>query len=92
MNLRSTIKGLLGLSLGAPVLMAILVWVRVLLAAMGDAAAATFADRMTIAVAALWLAGLAGMVVALAAVYLDVTSCDDGCEDHDHEHEHEDDA
>ncbi|MBX3426682.1 MAG: hypothetical protein KF688_13465 [Pirellulales bacterium] len=90
MNLRSTVKSLLGLSLGAPVLVAILVWVRVLLGAMGDPAGARIADRVTLGVAVVWLAGLAALVVALAAVYLDVTSAGDECCEHEHEHEADD--
>jgi hypothetical protein len=65
MNLRTAIKLLLGLTLGLPVLQTLLFWIAELLEAMGDLAAARFFDRVCIAVGAVWLIALVGLVIAL---------------------------
>jgi hypothetical protein len=66
MTLRSSLKLLLGLALGLPLLQTLLFWVAGLLRAMGDAAAATFLGRMNVGVGVFWLASLVGLVVLLA--------------------------
>jgi hypothetical protein len=66
MTIRSTLKVLLGLALGLPLLQTLLFWVAGLLRAMGDAAAAEFLGRMNVAVGVVWLAALVGLVVLLA--------------------------
>jgi hypothetical protein len=66
MTIRSTLKLLLGLALGLPLLQTLLFWVAGLLRAMGDAAAATFLGRVNVAVGVVWLAVLVGLVVLLA--------------------------
>lgn len=77
MTLRTTVKALLGITLGAPVVIAILVWVRVLLGAMDDAGGVAAVDRISLAVGVAWLAAVIGLVVALAAVYLNSVDDDD---------------
>jgi len=71
MTLRNALKLLLGLALGLPLLQSLLFWVAGLLAAMGDAAGATFLNRANIVLGVLWLATLTGLVVALAFRALD---------------------
>ncbi|MCA9234197.1 MAG: hypothetical protein KDA44_01915 [Planctomycetales bacterium] len=78
MTLRNTVKALLGTALGAPVMIAVLVWVRVLLGAMGDEAGKAAVDRISLAIGVAWLAAVVGLVVALASVYLSATPEDDG--------------
>ena len=78
MTLRNTVKALLGTALGAPVMIAILVWVRVLLGAMGDEAGKAAVDRISLAIGVAWLAVVVGLVVALASVYLSATPEDAG--------------
>ncbi|MAT70784.1 MAG: hypothetical protein CMJ58_14815 [Planctomycetaceae bacterium] len=70
MTLRTTVKSLLGATLGAPVVIAILVWVRTLLGAMGDDAGAAAVDRISLGLAVVWLAAVVGLLVALTAAYL----------------------
>jgi hypothetical protein len=66
MHLRTTLKVLLALAIGLPVLEAALVWVAGLLAAMGDAAAADVLRHINVAAGVLWILCLVAMVIALA--------------------------
>jgi hypothetical protein len=66
MTLRSTIRLLLGLAIGLPLLQTLLFWVSGLLTAMGDEAAANFLQRLNVAAAVLWLVSLVGLIVLLA--------------------------
>lgn len=66
MMLRSTIRVLLMLVLGLPLLHATLMWVTGLLAAMADEAAAGILGHLNTAVGVVWLLTLVGLVVALA--------------------------
>ncbi len=66
MHLRTTLKVLLTLAIGLPVLDAVLVWVAGLLAAMGDAAAASILRQINVAAGVLWILTLVAIVIALA--------------------------
>jgi hypothetical protein len=66
MTVRTSLKWLLGLTLGLPMLQSLLYWVSGLLASMGDEAAANAFGRLHICVAVAWLVCLVGLVISLA--------------------------
>jgi hypothetical protein len=66
MSARSAVKLLLALSIGLPLLQAILFWIGGLLEAMGDEAASGALSRIQMAAGVLWLISLSGLVVVLA--------------------------
>jgi hypothetical protein len=66
MHLRTTLKVLLTLAIGLPVLEAVLVWAAGLLAATGDAAAASVLRQINVAAGVLWILTLVAIVIALA--------------------------
>lgn len=70
-NLRIALKTLLALVLGLPILSVVLTWVTGLLAAMGDAGAATVLGYINIASRVIWLVSLVGIVVVLGLESLD---------------------
>ncbi|MCA9229404.1 MAG: hypothetical protein KDA57_02025 [Planctomycetales bacterium] len=63
---RTTVKLLLGLVLGVPILQAVLYWVGGLFAAMGDAATAEVLGHVNTAAHISWLVSIVGLVVMLA--------------------------
>jgi hypothetical protein len=71
MTLRRTVRCLLLVVLGLPLVQATLAWVVRLLAAMGDQAAANVIGHLNTAVGVLWLVALVGLVVALAVQSLE---------------------
>ena len=71
MNLRTSLKSLLVLVLGLPVLSVVLSWVAGLLAAMGDAGAANALTHVNTATRVIWLISLVGIVVVMALESLD---------------------
>ena len=70
-NLRITLKTLLVLVLGLPILSVVLAWVAGLLAAMGDAGAANVLGLINTAARVVWLVSLVGIVVVLGLESLD---------------------
>lgn len=70
MNLRCWLKTLLTLALALPAAYCVLVWVRWLVASMGDAAGATFVGRIGTACLACWAISLVGLVLVLAVARL----------------------
>jgi hypothetical protein len=77
MTLRSTLRLLLGVALGLPLLQMLLFWVARLLDAMGDAAAARVIGRLMIVNGVLWLVVLIGIVVLLAVRAIDEGDSED---------------
>lgn len=65
MRLRTAIRWLAGLTLGLPLLQAVLLWTAGLLRAMADEAAANVLGRINVAAGVLWLVSLVGLVVCL---------------------------
>lgn len=63
---RTSVKLLLGLVLGLPILQAVFVWVGGLLAAMGDETAANVLGSVNTVTGIAWLASVVGLVVMLA--------------------------
>jgi hypothetical protein len=70
MTLRSATKILLTLSLGLPVIQAVLTWVVGLLKSMGDEAGATIIRHIGTGCQILWSVSLVGLVIVLALVTL----------------------
>jgi hypothetical protein len=66
MTVRSAIMTLLVLALALPVVAAVLLWVRGLLASMGDAAGAAVIGHVGTACQVAWTISLVGLVIALA--------------------------
>jgi hypothetical protein len=66
MTLRSATKTLLVLALGLPVVHCVLIWVRGLVASMGDQAGAAFVGHVGTACLAVWSVSLVGLVIVLA--------------------------
>jgi hypothetical protein len=64
-NLRTALKTLLVLVLGLPILSVVLAWVTGLLAAMGDAGAASVLAHINTGTRVLWLVSLVGIVIVL---------------------------
>ena len=73
MNARSSIKFLLVLVLGFPLLQTLFGWVGGLLDAMGDAGAAQVLTQINVGIRVIWLVAMVGLVVALAVGSLDET-------------------
>lgn len=65
MRLRTAIRWLVGLTLGVPLLQAVLLWTAALLRAMADEPAAYVLGRINAAAGVLWLVSLVGLVVCL---------------------------
>jgi hypothetical protein len=80
MTLRSAAKTLLVLALALPVIQAVLVWVRVLLDSMGDAAGAAIVGHIVTACLVAWSVSVVGLVIALAVVVLNERPPDEGHE------------
>jgi hypothetical protein len=70
-NLRTTLKSLLILILGLPVGSVVLTWVAGLLAAMGDAGAASVLGHINTAIRVVWLITLVGTIIVLSLDSLD---------------------
>ncbi|MEM9352705.1 MAG: hypothetical protein AAGA92_06810 [Planctomycetota bacterium] len=66
MTSRNAVRVLLLAVVGMPILQAVLFWVSGLLTAMGDESAAGVLRHIGTAAAVLWLAGIVGLVVAVA--------------------------
>jgi hypothetical protein len=73
-TLRNTTKLLLLFVLGLPLMQAVLTWVKGLLTAMGDEAAAVVVSHIGTIAGGLWLVTLVGLVVTLAIQSLDNSS------------------
>ncbi len=71
MRSRSAVKLLLALTLGLPLLQAVLVWVGGLLTAMGDPTTSSVLGHVNTAFGIVWLVSVVGLVVALALQSLD---------------------
>jgi hypothetical protein len=71
MRSRCAVKLMLALTLGLPLLQAILVWVGGLLTAMGDATTSAVLGHVNTATGIVWLVSVVGLVVALALQSLD---------------------
>ena len=71
MDLRASVKMLLVLVLGLPILQAVLAWVTGLLTAMGDPAAALVVGYVNTAAQVMWLVCVVGLLVTLAMRSLD---------------------
>jgi len=69
-TLRSATKTLVVLALALPVALAVLTWVRGLLAAMGDAGGAAIVGHVATACQVVWSLSLVGLVIVLALVVL----------------------
>jgi len=70
MTLRSATKTLLVLALALPVAQCVLIWVRGLLASMGDAEGAAIIGHVGTACGVVWLISLVGLVILLALTVL----------------------
>jgi hypothetical protein len=70
MTLRSAAKTLLTLTIGLPMVQAVLIWVRGLLASMGDDAGAEIIRHVGTACQVVWSISLIGLVVVLAIIVL----------------------
>ena len=66
MILRSATKTLLILALALPVVQCVLIWVRGLVASMGDEAGAAFVGHVGTVCLAVWSVALVGLVIILA--------------------------
>jgi len=71
MTLRNSLKSLLSLVLGLPILQVVLVWVSGLLSAMGDIAAAGVLGQVNTATRVIWIVSVVALVVVLAVQALD---------------------
>jgi hypothetical protein len=71
MRSRSAVKLMLALTLGLPLLQAVLVWVGGLFTAMGDPTTSTVLGHVNTATGIVWLVSVVGLVVALALQSLD---------------------
>jgi hypothetical protein len=67
----SAVKLMLALTLGLPLLQAVLMWVGGLLTAMGDPTTSTVLGHINTATGIAWLVSVVGLVVALALQSLD---------------------
>jgi hypothetical protein len=76
-TLRSATKSLLVLALTLPVAQAVLIWVRGLLASMGDAAGAVVVGHVATACQVVWSLSLVGLVIVLALVVLNERPSDE---------------
>jgi hypothetical protein len=70
MTLRSATKTLLALTLGLPMVQAVLFWVGGLLANMGDEGGAKIIKHVVTACQVVWAISIVGLVVTLALVVL----------------------
>jgi hypothetical protein len=66
MNLQNWLKTLLTLAIALPIVHCVLIWVRGLVASMGDEAGATVVGHVGTACLAIWAASLVGLVIVLA--------------------------
>ncbi|QEG33007.1 hypothetical protein [Bythopirellula goksoeyrii] len=73
MNLRNSLKTLLVLVLGLPILLAVLGWVAGLFAAMGDDVTAKVLGHISTGARVIWLVCLVAAVVVLAMQSLELT-------------------
>lgn len=73
MNLRNSMKTLLVLVLGLPILLAVLEWVAGLFAAMGDDVTANVLGHISTGARVIWLVSLVAAVVVLAIQSLELT-------------------
>lgn len=65
-SLRYWLKVLVALALGLPVVQCVLIWVRGLVASMGDQTGAAFVGHVGTVCLAAWSAALVGLVIILA--------------------------
>jgi hypothetical protein len=70
MTLRSATKSLLVLALALPIVQAVLIWVRGLLASMGDDAGAAIIGHVGTACLVVWSITLVGLLIVLALTSL----------------------
>jgi hypothetical protein len=70
MTLRSAAKTLLVLALALPVVQAVLLWVRGLLAGMGDDAGARILTHVGTACQVLWTISFVGLMIVVAIIVL----------------------
>ena len=70
MTLRSATKTLVVLALALPVVQVVLIWIRGLLASMGDNAGATAIGHVGTACLVAWTVSLVGLVIVLALIVL----------------------
>jgi hypothetical protein len=70
MTLRSATRSLLALTLGLPVVQAVLFWVRGLTASMGDDAGAAAIGHVATVCQVLWTISIVGLVITLAFLVL----------------------
>jgi hypothetical protein len=70
MSLRSAAKSLLVLALALPIVQAVLIWIRVLLAGMGDEAGAVVIDRCGTVCHVVWSICVVGLLIAVALVVI----------------------
>ncbi len=70
MTLRSAAKTLLVLALALPIAQSVLVWVRGMLASMGDQEGGAIIGHVGTACGVAWLLSLVGLVIVLAIVIL----------------------
>ena len=70
MKPRCWLKTVLTLALALPAAYCVLVWVRWLVASMGDAAGVAIVERLGTACLAFWAISLVGLVILLAVVQL----------------------
>jgi len=68
MTLRSATKILLVLALALPIIQAVLIWVRALLASMGDDAGAAIVGHIGTACQVVWPISVVGLVITLALI------------------------
>jgi hypothetical protein len=73
MTLRSALKTLLVLALALPVVQAVLLWVRGLVASMGDPAGSAAIGHVLTGCQVVWAIALAGLVIVMAIVVLNET-------------------
>ena len=70
MTLRTSLKTLLVMAIGLPIIQSVLVGLRYILLSMGDEAGAEFIGRLGHVCLALWLVTLVGLVIVTAVVVI----------------------
>lgn len=70
MTLRSATRWLLALALGLPVVQAVLLWIRALLASMEDPSGAAIVGHIVTACQVVWSLSLVGLIIVLALIVL----------------------
>ena len=78
MTLRTSLKTLLGMAIGLPIIQSVLIGLRYILLSMGDEGGAAFIVRVGHACLALWLVTLVGLLVVTAVVVISEKRTRDG--------------